>query len=113
MLQGLEQHRVLLPREMLVTQKIGGRKEMRKPKAERSQMCQQGWGLGCMGRPWGRWEPGEEWQWRVKVRRNGVLAIGKREERCNFSGNQGRAGAWEVVTCRGGEQLFIQVWSSG
>lgn len=70
---------MLLPREMLVTQKIGGRKEMRKPKAERSQMCQQGWGLGCMGRPWGRWEPGEEWQWRVKVRRNGVLAIGREQ----------------------------------
>lgn len=25
------------------------RKEMWKPKAERSQMCQQGWGLGCGG----------------------------------------------------------------
>lgn len=53
------------------------RKEMWKPKAERSQMCQQGWGMGCMGRLWGRWEPREEWQWRVKVRRNVVLAIGR------------------------------------
>lgn len=32
-----------------------------------------------MGRPWGRWEPREEWQWRVKVRRNGVLAIGREQ----------------------------------
>ena len=31
------------------------RKEMWKLKAERSQMCQQGWGLG-------RWEPCDEWQ---------------------------------------------------
>lgn len=38
------------------------RKEMWKPKVERSQMCQQGWELGSMGRPRGRWEPCDEWQ---------------------------------------------------
>lgn len=41
------------------------------------------------------------------------IADHEREERCNFNSNQGRAAAWEVVTSRGGEQLFIEVWSSG